>query len=87
MKCRYKADVSAIWRESVKDMTEYKMNSGRNSKYKYTYSNRGTGEILLEGIVTGGNKSDCKKIAHNEAMKAGLKPMLDPEIKFYITRA
>lgn len=36
--------------------------------YKFTYSNRETGEILLEGVVTGYTKSDCKKKAHNEAM-------------------
>ena len=33
------------------------------------------------------NNSDCKKKAHNEAMRKGLKPMLDDNIKFYITVA
>ena len=55
--------------------------------YKFTYSNRETGEVLLEGVVAGYTKSDCKKKAHNEAMRKGLKPMLDDNIKFYITVA
>ena len=55
--------------------------------YKFTYSNRETGEILLEGVVTGYTKSDCKKKADNEAMRNGLKPMLDDNIKFFITVA
>ena len=55
--------------------------------YKYTYSNRDTGEVLLEGVVTGYTKSDCKKKAHNEAMRKGLKQMQYDNIKFYITVA
>ena len=55
--------------------------------YRFIYSNRETGEVLLEGVVAGYTKSDCKKKAHNAAMRAGLKPMLDDNIKFYITRA
>ena len=55
--------------------------------YKFTYSNRDTGEVLLEGVVTGYTKSDCKKKAHNEAMRKGIKPMQDDNIKFYITVA
>ena len=55
--------------------------------YKFTYFNRETGEVLLDGVVAGYTKSDCKKKAHNEAMRKGLKPMLDDNIKFYITVA
>lgn len=53
--------------------------------YRFIYSNRETGEVLLEGVVTGTTKNDCKKKAHNEAMRKGLKPMLNDNIKFYIT--
>ena len=57
------------------------------SNYRFIYSNRETGEALLEGVVAGYTKSDCKKKAHNEAMRKGLKPMLDDNIKFCITVA
>ena len=55
--------------------------------YRFIYSNRETGDVLLEGVVAGYTKSDCKKKAHNEAMRKGLKPMLDDNIKFCITVA
>ena len=54
------------------------------AKYYYEYTNRETGELLLSGTVTGINKHDCKKRAHNEALQHGLKPMMDDSIKFYI---
>ena len=57
------------------------------NNYKFIYSNRETGEVLLEGIVKGYTKNDCKKKAHNIAMRNGLKPMLDDSIKCYITVA
>lgn len=52
--------------------------------YKFIYSDRGSGKVLLEGIVTGHSKRDCMKKAHNVAMKKGLKPLLNDN-KFYIT--
>lgn len=52
--------------------------------YRFIYSNKKTGEILLEGIVTGLTKRDCYKKAHNDALKKGLKPFLNDNIKFYI---
>lgn len=55
--------------------------------YRFIYSNKETGEVLLEGVVAGYTKSDCKKKAHNVAMRNGLKPMLDDNIKFYISVA
>ena len=57
------------------------------NNYKFIYSNRETGEVLLEGVVEGYTKNDCKKKAHNLAMRNGLRPLLDEKIKFYITHA
>ena len=41
----------------------------------------------LEENASRYTKSDCKKKAHNEAMRKGLKPILDDNIKFCITVA
>ena len=63
------------------------MKMTRKAKFKFAYSERNTGKILLEGIVTGYNKTDCKNSATIAAWKAGIKPMTDDNIKFYITRS
>lgn len=53
-------------------------------RYYYQYSSRKTGEILLEGTIANRTKADAKKFAHDYAMRAGLSPMLDDNIKFYM---
>lgn len=63
---------------------EYRMNDGRNARYKFEYSRRDTGEVIISGIVTGGNKTDCRKAAYNKALDAGLHPLSDDNIKFFI---
>lgn len=64
----------------------YKMNEGRKAGYKYVFSRRDTGEILLEGVVTGGGKQDCVNVANENARKAGLKPFADDNLKLYMKR-
>lgn len=66
---------------------EYKMNEGRHAGYYFQFSRRDTGEILLEGCVSGGNKQDCRNSAHNKARSAGLKPFEDDNIKLYMRPA
>lgn len=61
----------------------YKMNEKRESSYYFEFSNRKTGEILLSGNVTGGNKQDCKNAANEEARMAGYKPFAD-DLKLYM---
>lgn len=63
----------------------YRMNEGRHAGYRFVYSRRDTGEVLLEGVVTGGSKSDCRGMAHTKALQAGIKPFLDDNIKLYMT--
>lgn len=65
-------------------MEKYYMNIGRNAGYRYIFSRRDTGEVLLEGTVTGGNKTDCRKAANLAAMDAGLHPATDDNLKLYM---
>lgn len=67
-------------------MEEYRMNEGRHSGYHFIFSKRSTGEILLEGDVTGGNKQDCTNAANTKARSAGLKPFVDEDLKLYMKR-
>lgn len=60
------------------------MSETRSANYYYQISKRSTEEILLEGFCSGGNKSDCKNIVNDIAMRNGLKPMLDDDIKTYL---
>lgn len=64
----------------------YKMNEGRKSGYKYTFSRRDTGEVLLEGVVTGGSKQDCRNAANEIARNAGYKPFADDNIKLCMVK-
>lgn len=63
---------------------KYYMNLGRNAGYKYVFSRRDTGEVLLEGTVTGGSKSDCRNAANRAAMDAGLHPATDDNLKLWV---
>lgn len=65
-------------------MEKYYMNIGRNAGYRYVFSRRDTGEILLEGTVTGGSKSDCRNAANRAAMDSGLHPATDDNLKLYM---
>lgn len=74
-------------KEGIIDMNaenNYRMNEGRNARYKFIFTRIDTGEVLLEGYATGGNKSDCRKYAHTQALKHGLEPLTDDNIKFWI---
>jgi len=67
-------------------MSEYKMNEGRSAKYYFQFSDRKSGEILLEGTVSGGNKQDCINHANTKAREAGLKPFIDENVKLHMKR-
>ena len=59
------------------------MYEGRKSGYYYQFSDRTTGEILKEGHVSGGNKTDCKNLAW---CKFGYQHFRDDNIKLYMKR-
>lgn len=60
------------------NMEDYRMNDGRNAGYSYKFYDRETGEVVLEGHVTGGNKKDCENHAWGEFMRKRDKNKYDP---------
>ena len=72
--------------ERSRGIDGYRMNEGRNAGYHYIFSDRESGEVLLEGDVTGGNKRDCQNAAIREGRDAGIKYYSNDNIKLYMRR-
>lgn len=47
----------------VGNMTDYRMNEGRKAGYHFEFYDRETNELIYEGNVTGGNRTDCENLA------------------------